>query len=202
MRRALPLLFAALTLSGCISLFPKQAPSQLYRFDGADADPAAAAAGPEGFGVFRTRMGFQTEAAGDRILGVVGNEAAYIAEARWVAPANVLFEAAVARAFDGNAGPARLVTRGEISRASYGLRLDVRRFEAVYDQGRKAPPQVVVEVRAVLSEFRTRNLTAERVFTARVRAGDNRVSAIVDAFDQAVGQVLGEVVTWSNGRGA
>lgn len=201
-RRALPLLVAAVALSGCISLFPKSDPAQLYRFDGADLEPVAANTGAESFGVFRGRIGFQSEAAGDRILGVVGNETAYIGESRWVAPASVLFDAAVARAFDSNSGPARLVTRGEFSRAQYGLRLDVRRFEAVYDQGREAAPSVTVEVRAVLSGFRERNLAGERIFTARVRAGDNRVGAIVNAFDQAVGQVLGEIVAWTNVRGS
>lgn len=201
-RRALPLVVAAVALSGCISLFPKQDPAQLYRFDGADAAPAAAAQIGESFGVFRGRIGFQTESAGDRILGVTGNETAYIGESRWVAPAAVLFDAAVARAFDGNAGPARLVSRGELGRAEYGLRLDVRRFEAVYDQGNEAAPEVVVEVRAVLTGFRNRTLAGERVFSARVRAGDNRVGAIVNAFDSAVGQVLGEIVAWTNARGA
>ena len=201
-RSALPLLIAAVALSGCISLFPKQDPAQLYRFDGADAAPASTAPGGESFDVFRGRIGFQTESSGDRILGVIGNETAYIGESRWVAPASVLFDAAVARAFDGNSGPARLVTRGELGRAEYGLRLDVRRFEAVYDRGREAPPEVVVEVRAVLTGFRSHALAGERVFDARVRAGDNRVGAIVNAFDAAVGEVLGEIVTWANGRGA
>lgn len=201
MLRALSLFAVAVALSGCISLFPKQDPAQLYRFDGADAAPASAAQSGAGFGVFRGRIGFQAEAAGDRLLSVVGNETAYIGESRWVAPASVLFDAAVSRAFDGNSGPARLVTRGELGRAEYGLRLDVRRFEAVYDQGREAAPEVVVEVRAVLSGFRDRNLAGERVFDARVRAGDNRVGAIVNAFDAAVGEVLGEIVAWTNGRG-
>lgn len=204
MFRALPVAIAAVALSGCISLFPKQDPAQLYRFDGVHTPPPASASSSssEGFGVFRVRTGFPVEAGGDRILSATGNETAYVAKARWVAPASVLFDAAVAQAFDANPGAARLVTRGELSRAEYGLRLDVRRFEAVYDQGAEAAPEVVVEVRAVLNGFKTRNLAGERLFTARVRAGDNRVGAIVNAFDAAVGQVLGEVVTWTNGRGA
>lgn len=199
--RVFPLLALSLTLGGCISLFPKQDAAQLYRFDG-DVRAANTATSSETFGVFRVRTGFPQEVAGDRILGMVDNEAAYVAEARWVAPAAVLFDSAVAHAFDANNGPARLVTRGEIGRARYGLRLDVRRFETVYDQGRQAAPQVSVEVRAVMTGLKDRSLTGEKLFTAHVRAGDNRVGAIVAAFDTAVGQVLGEIVAWTNGGGA
>lgn len=202
MLRFLGIALASIALSGCISLFPKQDPAQLYRFDGAGEAPAAqASTGPQ-FGVFRTRSGFVQEASGDRILSVLGNETAYVAKARWVGPASVLFDAAVARAFDANSGPARLVTRGERGATEYALRLDVRRFEAVYDRGRGSAPEIVVEVRGVLGPFRSGDLAKERMFTARVRAGDDRVGAIVDAFDAAVGQVLTETVTWTNGRGA
>ena len=90
----------ALALSGCISLLPKSKPAQLYRFGAAPA--AAPAATPHAIAVFRTNGSFQGEAADDRILTVTGGKAAYIAESRWVAPADVLFNEAVANAFDAS----------------------------------------------------------------------------------------------------
>ncbi|MBN8456000.1 hypothetical protein [Accumulibacter sp.] len=39
---------------------------------------------------------------------------------------------------------------------------------------------------------------AERIFEARVRAADNRVSDIVPAYDKAVAEVLGEIVAWTS----
>jgi cholesterol transport system auxiliary component len=78
------------------------------------------------------------------------------------------------------------------------LRLDVRNFEARYDDGAGAAPTVVVRVHAALTRDRNRSLVSEQVFEARIRAGDNRVSAIVAAFDHAVGDVLGQLVAWTN----
>ncbi|HRD46079.1 MAG TPA: ABC transporter, partial [Caulobacter sp.] len=76
---------------------------------------------------------------------------------------------------------------------------DVHAFEAVYDRGPKAAPEVVVTVRGVITRAKDRALVGDQVFTARIRAGDNRVSAIVPAYDQALSQVLGELVGWVNG---
>jgi cholesterol transport system auxiliary component len=187
----------ALSLAGCVSLLPKQKPSQLYRFEGAppaaasEAEPKTETAGGPRIGVFRAGGQFQREAAGDRILTIAGDKTAYIADARWVAPADVLFEQSLARAFDG-AGKARLVVRGEPARASWALRLDVRNFEARYAGHR---PSVVVRVRASLLRDSSQGVQ-EKIFEATVPAGDNRVGAIVAAYDRAVGQVLAELVTW------
>ena len=46
-----------------------------------------------------------------------------------------------------------------------------------------------------------RTLAASKLIHTEGRAGDNRVSAIVAAFDQAVGQALGQLVDWTNARG-
>lgn len=198
-----PLRFAAVaalavSLSACISLFPKSEPAQLYRFDGRPLTAEESAPRPSAkVGVLRTGGSFVRAAAGDRILTVTGAQAAYIAESRWVAPAVTLFEEAVGRAFDVNPGAARLVSRGESARADYALRIDVTRFEAVYDQGPEAAPMIVVAVRASITKP-DRTLADANLIEAQVRAGDNRVSAIVAAFDQAVGDVLGRLVAWSN----
>lgn len=194
--RTLIVLLAALGLSGCISLLPKSDPAQLYRFD---VDPIGEAPPAQTqVGLLKPPARFPQASAGDRILTVSGGQAAYIAAARWVAPASVLFDEAVARGFDGNPGAARLVTRGEFARADLALRLDVRAFETVYDNGPEAAPQVVVQVRAVLTRQADRSVAGERMFSQAVRAGDNRVGAIVAAYDQAVTAVVRDLVGWTN----
>lgn len=188
----------ALSLSACISLFPEAEPSQLYRFEGRPAAvPSAAGERTANVGVARSGGSFTRAAAGDRLLAITGTEASYIAESRWVAPAVTLFDEAVARAFDLNSGAARLVSRLEASRAEYSLRLDVVRFETVYDRGQRSAPVVHVSLRATLTRA-DRSLAGTQLFEAQVRAPHNRVSAIVEAYDQAVGQALGELVTWTN----
>ena len=189
---------AALALSACISLLPKTKPVSLYRF-GAERAPAADV--PRGaVGVFLAHGTFEREAAGDRILTVDGTRVAYVAETRWAAPATVLWNQAVTAAFDADPGPVRLIARGEPAAAAYVLRLDVRTFETRYENGPKAPPVVVVRVRAVLTPSGDHGKASEKVFEARVDADRNRMRAIVPAYDRAVNQVLDAIVAWTNAQ--
>jgi cholesterol transport system auxiliary component len=93
----------------------------------------------------------------------------------------------------------RLISRGEPASAAYILRLDVRSFEARYEHGPKAAPTVVVRVRAALTQSGKTPAVSERIFEQQVAAGDNRISAIVPAYDRAVSEVLKDVVAWTNG---
>ena len=184
----------AVALSGCISLLPKSKPATLYRFGVAEA-AAPASASPGSVAVLRTNSKFQEEASDDRILTVSGGKAAYIAQSRWVAPAEVLFDQAVAQAFD--ASPIRLIGRGQQGRFTYALRLDVRNFETDYDAGPDNAPTVVVRIRAALAKADRTN-TGQVILESRVEATDNRVTAIVAAYDKALGEVLGKLVAWTN----
>ncbi|MBO9560383.1 MAG: membrane integrity-associated transporter subunit PqiC [Caulobacter sp.] len=191
----------AVGLTGCISLFPKSKPAGLYRFGHAAAESSRPAS-DKSFGVYKTPTVFTRSAMSDRLLSVTNGEAAYISDARWVSPAIVLFDEAVARAFEGDDSRARLVTRGEALKAVMALRLEVRSFETDYVNGPKAPPEVLVEVRAVMTRSNDRALLGDKVFVARVKTADNRLSAIVPAYDQAVDQVLTEIVAWVGEAGA
>ncbi|USQ98606.1 ABC-type transport auxiliary lipoprotein family protein [Caulobacter sp. RL271] len=190
----------AASLSACISVFPKTKAASLYRFGEAEVSVPK---GPPGamFGVLKTPSAFTRAAAGDRILTSTNGEVAYIAGARWVSPAFVLFEEATARAFENDPGRARLIGRGEVAKADMMLRLEVRTFEADYVDGPKAAPEIVVRVRAVLNRSQDRALVGDQVFEAKVKAADNRVGAIVPAFDQATAKVLGDIVAWTNAAG-
>ncbi|OYW30407.1 MAG: ABC transporter [Caulobacter sp. 12-67-6] len=199
--RGLAVAATAVALAGCVSLFPKTDPAALYRFGN---DPVAPVSkGPAGalFGVFKTPTVFTRAAAGDRILTFTKGEAAYIAGARWVSPASVLFDEAVSRAFEADPGRARLIGRGEVAKSDLMLRLEVRSFETIYTDGPKAAPEVLVQVRGVLNRSSDRVLVGDQVFEARIRASDNRVGPIVEAYDSATGQVLGEVTAWVSAAG-
>ena len=162
----------------------------LDRFgDQVPAAAAAPAAAP--VTVLHGPTTFPPASAGDRILTSTGAENAYIGGARWVAPAQTLFEAALLKAFDAPGAP-RLVERGEPLSAASTLRLDVRTFEARYPG-----PAATVQVRAVLIRNADRVLIAEKMFSAAVPAADNRQVQIVAAFDQAVGQVLTGIRDWT-----
>ncbi len=186
----LGLIAACVALCGCVSLFPKAKPSQLYRFGAPEAAAAAPVLPPPGARVIaQGPLAFPDDAAGDRLLTVTGDEAAYIADARWVSPAPVLFDEALVRAFEAAGGP-RLVPSAAAARPSLILSLAVQTFETRYDQGPTAPPQVVVELRAQLIRPEDRSVVSDQLLTSAKRASDNRVGPIVQAYDEAVAEVL------------
>ena len=134
-------------------------------------------------------------AATDRILTKNGAETAYLQGARWAAPASVMFDEALAAAFDSST--VRLATRGEPGPPDAILRVEVRTFEARYLNGPAMPPTAVVEVRATLTSLKDRTLLGSKVFSSEKAANDNRVEPIIEAYDGAVGGVLEQVVRWT-----
>jgi cholesterol transport system auxiliary component len=188
----------ALSLAGCISLLPKNKPVQLYRFGATHAAAPVPTPAADPVGVFWGGGDFQRESSGDRILTVNGEKAAYIALIRWVAPADVLFQQAVAQAFESRGGRVRLVPRGAPGSTDYVLRMDVRNFETRYDAGSNGAPTVLIRVHAALTRGSNRQLVSEQMFEATAPARDNRVGGIVAAYDDALSQVLEKAVDWAN----
>jgi cholesterol transport system auxiliary component len=191
---------ACLSLGGCISLFPKSKPAQLYRFDNEPLQAAQALPAPGARVIARGNMRFETAAAADKILTVTGADTAYIAGARWVSPAPVLFEEALIKAYEA-AGGVRLAEGGSSLHASETINIDVQTFETRYDQGPQGPPQVVVQLRAQLVRVSDHGVVAEQLFTSAQRASENRVGPIVEAYDAGVRDVLSKLVAWSSQQG-
>ena len=190
---------AGLALSGCISLFPKSEPSQLYRFGGGAPSEGQTPQSPATKVNFvRSGGAFALAAASDGILTTTGTEVAYLAGARWAQPAPVLFEEGLVRAFSTNQGPARLVIRGEPARAAYSMRLDVQQFEAVYDRPGNAAPEVRIDIHLVLVRPTDRTVTYDQVLSIRERARGDRVADVVAAFDAAVSHALTTIIDVAN----
>jgi cholesterol transport system auxiliary component len=199
-------LAAVVSLCGCISLFPKEAPVQLYRF-GAPSGPPAAQAAPAApahtLSIRANVSSFDGASAGDRILTVEGEKTAYVASARWNEPALTLFNGALERSFERHPGPIALLGRNEVAASDARLSLDVETFEARYLQGPASPPTVVVQFRAALDSARSAAPRRERVFRVEQPAASNSVGAIVAAFDTAVTASLDQMLTWlAAGTGA
>jgi cholesterol transport system auxiliary component len=191
---------ASALLAGCVSLVPKAEPAQLYTLGAAGEGGAAAdtvPSGPSRVSLSLGRVEFAPAAAGDRLLTVDGNQAAYISGARWVSPAEELFRQSLMRAYGGQAQKVRLVDRRAAGVASLLLDLRVDSFETRYDHGSNAAPLVVVEVSARMVRYPDRAVVSERSFRSEQRAKANRVGAIVPAYDAALDAVLGEMVSWS-----
>ncbi len=123
----------------------------------------------------------------------------YFAGAVWTDRAPVLVQSLLVESFE-NSGRITAIARESLAlRADYILRPELRHFEAVY--GGSAAPMVKVAIGIKLVKMPDRSITAQRSFEATVAAPENQVPAIVDAFDQALHQVMRDIVEWTLSAG-
>lgn len=190
--RTAALAIALLATAGCGGLLGGGAAADLYRFgDAPPAAPPPPAATGQSILVSYGGADFEAESSGDRILTVNGATLSYVADARWVAPAADLFDGALFRSLDGLAPAIRIVRPGQIPRADFTLTVDVRRFEAVY-AGAQAP-EALIEANVRLIRRSDRTIVGEWPVMSREAAGENRVTAIVAAFDRATAAVTARI---------
>lgn len=196
MTRVLAVAAFALTLGGCISLLPEAEPVDTYRLAPVET-PALGAARPVGAPTLMVGIPSATRAyGGDRIVVVRDDGSlALAAGVRWAAPVRSMLQNAVIETFEGAPGPAPL-RPGDGVAANYDLSLDLRRFEAEYDNGMEAAPRVRVAVGARVIA-RSRELSGASGFSADVRARSNTMTDIVAAFSEASKQVADSLVAWS-----
>lgn len=189
------LLITALFLSGCGGLLGGGGRADLYRFGNTAApgvgQPAASVAQP--VLVFFPGSSFQPAIQGDRILTVTGAQVRYIAGARWVSPAADLFDSAIVAELERLSPTVRIIRAGGLPSAEYVLVIDVRHFEASYARGAEMPPDVIVDARAKLIRRSDRSIVAEWPVAHSELAQDNRVTAIVAAFERSTAAVAGHI---------
>ena len=199
---------AALALSAC-QLLSTPDPVQMYRFGAMMDAPAQAGETPAPLLVSIRRIEFPEASKDDLILGVTGTETAYIGGARWVSPAETLFDDSLQAAFAARPDQVRVLDRREPGTTPLVLRVTVSSFEARYPNGQEAAPTVVITARAQLRNTPERDRspagpirpedgrTVERVFTVSQPAAENRVSAIVAAFDTATRDINTQIADWT-----
>jgi cholesterol transport system auxiliary component len=186
-----------LSLAGC-ALLSSPKPVQTYRFGGTVQEVVSSATAAAPVAVALRRIGFPEASKGNQILGVTGTEAAYIKGARWISPAEILFNDALEAAFASRPDRVRLIGRRDFGVSARVLSLDVTSFEARYDVP-GGVPTVVITARARVVALPDRAVRSEKVFTVSQPATENRVSAIVAAFDIATRDLNTQVVEWTSG---
>ena len=199
-RTALALLIAVLPLAtGCSVLGGGGKPVTLYQF-GSSANPAPTqAAMPLARPIVIAYAGsqFERQSSGDRILTATGGQVAYVSDARWAAPAHEMFDATAIRHIEALSPQLRVVRAGSPVKADYMVAVDVRAFEASYAGGAGAAPEVVILARAKMMRMEDRVLIGDWPIEHHESAGENRISAIVAAFDRgsaaAADQIAGNV---------
>jgi cholesterol transport system auxiliary component len=191
----------AAALAGCISIFPKEKPAQLYRFVVSPPATPSAPPAPSRRLLLRATIGdFDRASSGDRILTVEGDKVAFVAAARWVEPAATLMNEALGVAFERSTA-ASLLVPGDLAAADGRLALDVQTFEVRYRKDAGGPPVVVIRIDANLETSKGAAPRREKVFAVETPAAADTLTAIVEAYDAGVTQTLGQIVDWVNAKG-
>ena len=119
----------------------------------------------------------------------------YYADAAWADPLPSLLQSVLVEAFEASGRMPAASRDSDGAQSDYILNLDVRDFEARYDQGEGAPLGVVrLGVRLV--ESRSRKVAGYSTFAKEVRASANAINAAVEALNAALSGVLVDLVPW------
>jgi cholesterol transport system auxiliary component len=119
----------------------------------------------------------------------------YFAKAAWTDRAPLMVQTRIVDSFD-NSKKIVAVNRDAIGiRANYVLQPDLRNFEALYYYG--TPPIVRVRIVSKLVRMPDRQIIGVGSFERCVRARADKIPKVVEAFDQALGSVMKQLVAWT-----
>src|SRR5262245_56030992 len=114
------------------------------------------------------------------------------AATRWAAPAPDLVESVLVDQLRGASLFSSVLDDSAPYAPRYNLRCGLNRFEADYTGGGSAP-NVQVVLDCTLGRYRDRTLLANFTAQGSVVAADNRVGAVVSAFEGALGKAIAEL---------
>ena len=120
----------------------------------------------------------------------------YYARAQWVDVVPVMTQTLLLESFD-NSDKIDVLGRGAYGlRADYGLIVNIREFQAEY-QNETAPPDVKVALQIRLVEMPRRKTIASTAVTGLATAKSRKMTDIVIAFDDAFGRATKDLVSWT-----
>jgi cholesterol transport system auxiliary component len=123
----------------------------------------------------------------------------YFANAAWGDRAPLMVQALLIESFETTRKIVG-VSRDEAGlRADYILMPELRRFEAIYAPSGvvDAPPTVFAQLLVRLVRMPDRTIVGETVAERRETAARNSMEIIVEAYNDALGGVMKDIVTWT-----
>jgi cholesterol transport system auxiliary component len=197
-KRILLLGLIGVTLAACVgSLFKnKVAPPTMYALS---ATPKPALADPPGTAVLspvdlavlkpRVRTGLDT----DRIAALYPDRHMdYFADVRWSGPLDEMLMDLAVQEFHANAALRNVSADASVFASTYWLEIEVVDFQAEYSPAGGAPT-VHVLLQARLGSSADRRILARFEPDVHEAAADNRMTAIVDAYNRAADKALAEI---------
>ncbi len=185
----------AIALAGCGGVFESTLPSpQAYVLRLASPQVAPAPAGTARIGTVLVQRpeagpGLNT----DRIaLLRADRRFDFYAASRWAAPAPDLISSVVLDHLRASGAFSAVFDDAAAFAPTYNLRISIRRFEADYTSGSGAPTVHVV-LDCTLGRHRDRKMLAAFVARGQAVAQQDRLSAVVAAFESATAAAVGEM---------
>jgi cholesterol transport system auxiliary component len=191
---AVLLALVALPLTGCTSLFHSNAtPEQVYYLRAA---PAAGATAAPASPAVSLRVGHPMTAPGLEsphiLLVEADHRMNFYTGSRWPAPVADLIEAFAVQSLRASGAWSSVEDSTSPFPSNYLLQISVRRFEADYTGG-GAAPTVYVVLDCIFGRREGREVLATFVASGNAPAAANRMSAVVEAFDQATAAAFATV---------
>ena len=127
-------------------------------------------------------------------------EIQYFADVSWSARAPAMVQTLLVESFENTD---RIISVGRESiglRADYVLKSELREFQAEYGGAGMAAgsiPQVRVRLNGKLVRIPQRIIIASENFERLETPTDNRTLSIIEAFDEALGSVIRDIVEWT-----
>jgi len=124
-------------------------------------------------------------------------EFAYYEGVRWSDRAPRMVQTLLVESFE-NSGKITAVGRQAIGlRSDFELKTELREFQALMSGGQDGAPLVWVRMNFKMVAQPSAQIIALQTFDSRVQAADDRMSSIVMAFDEALGDVMKDGVAWT-----
>lgn len=117
----------------------------------------------------------------------------HFAASKWAAPIPSMLASLAAETLRNRGMLAAVHDDASPFPGDYLLRMTIRRFDADYSGGAGAAPAVTVVLDCAVGTRAERKLLATFVVQATVRADDNRMGAVVAAFERATQDAMGKL---------
>jgi ABC-type uncharacterized transport system auxiliary subunit len=161
---------------------------------GSPASAAAAAPAPVAADLAVLRPHVRAGLGTDRIAVLYPDRRLeYFADARWSGPLDDVVQDLAVQAFRNGARLRHVSSDASAFESGYWLEIEVADFQAEYAVA-GAPPTINVRLLARVGSAGDRNVLGSSTAAARQTATDNRLTAIVDAYERAVDAALAEIV--------
>lgn len=118
----------------------------------------------------------------------------YYAKAAWTDNAPAMVQTLIIESFEST-GRILAVGREAIGlRPDFILKTDLREFQAIYYETETPAPVILVRMNAKLVQMPERRIVSSNTFDHRTPAASNSFKDIIEAFDEALGRVIKNIV--------